>query len=384
MNPNVVIAPRTRRPFWLAAALLAGLLTGLVAGCANTLSPFDSAAFVRQHYRTHVPPEDAQRLEVPFELDEPLRQRVHEELRLSLDEERRAEQVQEFIFNRLELVYDLSPTRNATQTFRDQRGNCLSFTNLFVGIARELRLNPFYVEVTDYSRWSYRNGLVVSQGHIVAGMRIDGKLRTYDFLPYRPKSYKEFKPIDDFVAAAHYFNNLGAEALMAGQNERALELVTLATQIAPDFTKAINNRGVCLARMGRLDDALAAYRQGLTFEPENVAILTNMVRVHQELGHTEEAEKLIEQIDSEEQTNPYFFIYQADLALSQNRPERALELMRSALSRDTELPEVHLGLTRVYMALGEIEKAKHHLARALKLDATNREALELAEILRDK
>lgn len=353
-------------------------------GCTSTLSPFDSVGHVRKHYSDHVSPTEAPRLVVPFEIGETLRQVVQQELRISPDEERRAEQVQEFIFGRLDLIYDLSPTRNAAETYRDRRGNCLSFTNLFVGIARELRLNPFYVEVTDYSRWNYRNGLVVSQGHIVAGMRVDGKLRTYDFLPYRPKSYKEFNPIDDFVAAAHYYNNLGAEALMAGDDATALELITIATQIAPDFTKAINNRGVCLARLGRFEEALATYRHGLELEPENVALLTNMVRAHQELGNLEEAERLIEKIDSEEQTNPYFFIYQADLALSQGRTDRALEMMKSALLRDTELPEVHLGLTRVYLALGEIEKAKHHLARALKLDATNREALQMAELLRDR
>lgn len=371
------VSPRSRCHWALAGVLV-------TTGCTTVLSPFDSVGHVRQFYSRQLSPQAAAELMVPFELDQPLSELIQRELKMSPDEERRAEQVQEYIFNRLDLVYDLSPTRNAVETFRDRRGNCLSFTNLFVGIARELRLNPFYVEVTDYSRWNYRNGLVVSQGHIVAGMRVDGKLRTYDFLPYRPKAYKEFKPIDDFVAAAHHYNNLGAEALMAGNNERALELVTIATLIAPDFTKAINNRGVCLARLGRFDEALAVYAQGLEYEPENVAILTNLVRAHQELGNLAESERLIAKIDSEEQANPFFFIYQSDLALSQGRPERALELMKSALSRDTELPEVHLGLTRVYLALGEVDKAKHHLARALKLDATNREALELAELLRDR
>ena len=63
--------------------------------------------------------------------------------------------------------------------------------------------------------------MVVSQGHIVAGMYLDGVLRTFDFLPYRQKAYKDFKPIDDLTAAAHYYNNLGAEALLGRRPRRA-------------------------------------------------------------------------------------------------------------------------------------------------------------------
>ena len=43
--------------------------------------------------------------------------------------------------------------------------------------------------------------------------------------------------------------------------------------------------------------------------------------------------------------------------------------------------EVHVGFVKVYVALGDLEKARHHLERALKLDATNPEAQELAQML---
>ena len=112
------------------------------------------------------------------------------------------------------LEYELTPTRSADRAALEGKGNCMSFVNLFVGLGRENRLNPFYVEVKDYQRWNYQDGVVVSRGHIVAGLYVDGDLRTYDFLPYAPKSYKDFKPIEDLTAMAHHYNNLGAEALM--------------------------------------------------------------------------------------------------------------------------------------------------------------------------
>ena len=71
----------------------------------------------------------------------------------------------------------------------------IAVVNLFVGMAREVRLNPFYVEVTDFQRGSYRDGVVVSQGHIVAGMSVDGQLTTFDFLPYQAKAYRDFREL---------------------------------------------------------------------------------------------------------------------------------------------------------------------------------------------
>ena len=296
-------------------------------------------------------------------------------------ERSKTNEVVRFIFEDLDLTYSLTPTRNAMAAYETQKGNCLSFVNLFVGIARELGLNPFYVEVTDYEKWSHRSGMVVSQGHIVAGMYLDGELKTYDFLPYRPKAYKDFLPIDDVRAAAHFYNNLGAEALFAGDLEEAERLIGVAARIAPKFEKAINNLGVVRARRGDYEGALAAYEQALAVAPDNHLVMTNLARLHQRAGRTADAATLLAQVESGNTTNPYFFVYQADVALSRGEHDRALEYMVKALRLDVENPEVHVGLVKVYLALGETEKARHHLARALKLDATNDEARRYAQML---
>ena len=48
---------------------------------------------------------------------------------------------------------------------------------------------------------------------------------------------------------------------------------------------------------------------------------------------------------------------------------------------DSELPEVHLGLVRVYLATGKMREAKHHVERALRLDATHDEARKFAAMI---
>jgi tetratricopeptide (TPR) repeat protein len=359
-----------------ALAVLAGLAT---AGCSQ-YKAFDSAVYLRQQYAQEVGAPAAARIEVPFELDGEIRAAVSKLPKIT-SELRRVNQVNEMIFDGLQLQYLLTPTKNAVETYRTRSGNCLSFVNLFVGLGRELGLSPYYVEVTDLQKWNHRDGMVVSQGHIVAGLYIDGVLRPFDFLPYRQKAYKAFNPIDDLTAAAHYYNNLGAEALLGGDLPRAQTLLTTASSIAPRFDKAINNLGVVQARSGAPGKALETYRRGLEISPDNSTLQVNMARALQQLGRGDEATALLAKVEAGNTTNPFFFVYEGEIALAKGENDKALDYMTRALRLDSELPEIHLGLVKVYLALGDLEKARHYLSRALKLDATNQDALRYARLL---
>lgn len=362
-------------------ALLA-LLVSAAAGCATTPPrSFDSVGYLRSEFEERLGPETAAELPVPFEVDETVLAAAEGRISPAGNERDRVDQVTDFIFGWLDLEYARTPTRSAIGTFRARHGNCLSFVNLFVGLAREHHLAPFYVEVEDYQRWDYSEGSVVSHGHIVAGLRVDGKLQTFDFLPYRAKSYRDFEPIDDLKAAAHYFNNLGAEALMRGDLERARELTEIAVALTPWFDKAVNNLGVTLLRQGEPRQALAVFQDGLERDPENVALLTNAARAHQQLGRVDRADELLTRLDDVHHSNPFFYVYRGELALARGDLEAALESMRKAYRRDSDVPEVHVGLVKVYLAMGERQKALHHLERALQLDATHEQARSFATML---
>lgn len=347
----------------------------------HTYPAFDSVAHLRRQYAERLGAEKAPQVVVPFELNEELRVAVDKRLSPAGSVRDRVDMVLAFIFSNLNLRYSLVPTRSAVETSQVREGNCLSFVNLFVGVARHVRLNPFYVEVEDHQRWNYQAGVVVSRGHIVAGMQIDGNLATFDFLPYRPKSYRRFKPIDDLTATAHYYNNLGAEALIEGDLRRARGLLEVAVGLDPGFDKALNNLGVCLLRMGEIDEAVALFRRGLETHPKDVALLSNLARAYQQLGRNQEAVALLDQIEGLNKTNPFFFVYRSELALSQGDPDGALRHLAQALRIDSEVPEVHLGFVKAYLALGNLQRARHHLERALTLDATHAEARKYATLL---
>ncbi len=361
-----------------AFALVA--LLGAFTAC-TPYRPFDSAAALREEYRNHLGATAAAGVRVPFELTPDIVADVSAKLPPVPSDRRKINQILDYIFSRLDLHYELQPTRDAHEVFRDRKGNCLSFVNLFVGVARQQGLAPFYVEVVDYQRWNRREGMVVSQGHIVAGMYLDGELATYDFLPYRPKAYRNFKPIDDRTAAAHYFNNLGAEALLAGNSQEAERMLAIATGIAPTFEKALNNLGVLESRQGHYERARQLYDQALATSPENALILTNLARLYQVTGRPREAEEILARVEAANTSNPFFFVYEAEVSLAKGDEQKALDYLTRALRQDSEVPEVHVGFVKAYVALGELDKARHHLERAMKLDPSNPETQELGRML---
>lgn len=370
--------PRSRTAASRGGAILFALPA--LAACAGYV-PFDGTQALAPEFEQRLGPEWQQEIVVPFAIDDELRLAVDERVSPAGSEASRRDAVLNFIFGWVDLEYALTPTRTAAQTYAAARGNCLSFVNLFVAVGRERRLNPFFVEVRDYQRWNYQDGVVVSRGHIVAGMYVDGEMATYDFLPYRPKSYRDFRPITDLAATGHYYNNLGAEALMAGDLEAAERWLEVSTRLTPDFDKAINNYGIVLLRRNRLDDAVRAYEQGLELHPANVPLLTNLVRAYQLQGRHERAGELLDLLEGLNRASPFFYVYRGDAALAAGDSAAALDYMRRALRADSEIPEVHVGLARVYLATGRLDEAKHHIERALRLDATHEEARKYAALI---
>ncbi|MEM9558390.1 MAG: tetratricopeptide repeat protein [Acidobacteriota bacterium] len=320
-------------------------------------------------------------VEVPFALTPTTRAEVVGQLRPTGDDASRVARVVDYIFSDLDLRYALTPTRDAEQVYRQREGNCLSFVNLFVALGRYMQLAPFFVEVEDYQRWDHRRGMVVSRGHVVGGVYVGGALRTFDFLPYRPKGYRTLRPIDDIVAVAHFRNNLGAEALLTGDLDLAAEHLEVAVALAPRLIDALNNLAVLRARRGDDEEAVSLYRRALEVESGHVPVLENLGRLLERMGRRDEAAAVAERVASARRASPFFFLSKAEVALADGDAGGALELLRQALSRDAEIPRLHVGLTKTYLALGEIDKARHHLARARALDADGDEVRRLTLLL---
>jgi hypothetical protein len=161
-----------------------------------------------------------------------------------------------------ELVYDES-TRTAASTFRDQRGNCLSFTNMFIAMARYLGLDASYQEVEVPPDWSLNGQSFLLSKHVNVLLDLGWGLRIVDFNVYDFKMRFDKNVISDQRGRAHFFNNLGVEHMLAGESAPAKAHFRQSLLEDETFAPAWINLGILHRREGYPEYAEAAYLQAL-------------------------------------------------------------------------------------------------------------------------
>ncbi|MDX1556402.1 MAG: transglutaminase family protein, partial [Xanthomonadales bacterium] len=167
--------------------------------------------------------------------------------------------------DRFTLAYDDS-TRTAASTFRAGRGNCLSFTNMFIAMARDLGLTASYQEVEIPPDWSLSGQTFLIAEHVNVLVEVKNALsRVVDFNSYDTivDVETESEVITDARARAHYFNNIGVERML--DDDVALAYANMQQSIREDhtFDSAWVNMGILHRREGLLDYAEVAYLQAL-------------------------------------------------------------------------------------------------------------------------
>jgi len=137
-------------------------------------------------------------------------------------------------------------------------------------------------------------------------------------------------------------------------------------------------------RQGEPEKAASLYEAALVDHPTFVPILSNLSRAYRRLGRNEDAKRVVAELETLDHSNPFFYMYRGLEQLEEGDQAAALEYLRDALRIDSEVPEIHLGLAKVYMAMGDLKKSRHHVERAIKLDATHPEARRFAEMFEDE
>jgi Flp pilus assembly protein TadD len=267
----------------------------------------------------------------------------------------------EFDFN-----YDSDLTLTAAEAFEQRRGNCMSFTALFVTMARSAGIPVFLMTVRRAPEVDKKDDLVIVNRHVVAAYRDPAGVRVYDFYITSADPYMHQRVVDDVMASAMYHTNLGGAAIRANDTEQALRHLRIATTLAPDWAAGWVNLGVAKFRTGDTDGALAAYGAALEADPYNPSALTNIAHVYHQLGMEAESETAL-RAAAHRTTNPYTLIAMADAEMIQGRYGRARRYLRKARRWYPSEPEVYDAMARLARRRGEAAAAGRHSAKAAKL-----------------
>ncbi len=319
-----------------------------VVGAAGCASPGGLQALLVDGLRAQIHERglNPDNVDLPFALSAEMRDWVKQRASLGGDPENRLEQLLQQLINRgdVPLQYESGHTGTAREVWESGRANCLAFTHLFVGMAREVDLPVYYLRVSDLQSYEKDGDLVIASEHITAAYGPPNQRRVLDFSDRPVTAYHVVEPISDLTAVALFYSNRGAERIRDGRTGEALALLTTAVRLDPELSDGWVNFGVAQRRSGRAGEAEAAYRRALELDPGQISAYQNLAALLELQGRGAEAKDLLAVTDRGANRNPFSYLALGDLSLRQGRIDEAERFYRRALRLGPDQAETNAAL----------------------------------------
>jgi tetratricopeptide (TPR) repeat protein len=241
------------------------------------------------------------------------------------------------------IVYNAYVTEPPITTFQLRRANCLSFTFLYVALARSVGLQAIVNEVEIPPTWDLRNKKdMVFLRHVNVRLPLLGEgsniLRRDDVIidlemeRYRA-NYRQHE-ISDTVATAQFYSNRAMEYLDAGNFTDAFLNLRKSIDLNNQQSYVWSNLGVLYSRKKRLHEAELAYLHALELNPDDLTVMSNLSYHYSQAGNKEQALKFSRLAQRYRESNPYYKYNLALSALEQREYEPALQLVLQAIERE--------------------------------------------------
>ena len=326
-------------------------------------------------------PTPAEVFAIPPEMRQMLQTQV---IGRSYSRDQRLQALVEMIFGQrgLDLQYDANATYTVGQVWQQHRANCLSFTLLFVTLAREAGIQARVQEVGQVVSWfqDQDQGVVYSVGHVNAGVDVGGRYGTVDLDRNVLYDRRGPVPIGTARALAHFYNNRGAERLAEGDLTGARAFFDAALAQDREFAPAWNNLGVLEDRHGDADAARRALETSMQLQPRQSAALNNASRLYRRIGMTAQAQGLERRLQAVQRTDPFVQYMLGAQAERDGNLDQAIHYYRQAVRLYDSAHQFHFGLARVYFLAGQLGRADRELLRAQELGGAPEEARYQAKL----
>ena len=272
----------------------------------------------------------------------------------------------------LGLQYGETHTRTAAQAFQSLGANCLSFSNLYIALAREVGLKAKYQEVMLPPEEDLQGLSLILRRHvnvIVDGSR--GRRHVIDFNPFQQDANSvDAKGLTDEQAFAQYYNNIAMEHMAAGHYKEAYLYLRKAMELERNGAYLWSNMGVLLSRIKQFNYAEAAMLIAVQLKPSERAALTNLATFYDARGDDVKKIFYLAQIEKYRLRNPYYLLIEAKQAYAVGNYERARAVLERAVAIKKSESLFHELLSRTLNELGYQQGAIAAMQQAVDLADT--------------
>ncbi len=313
----------------------------------------------------------------PFALDDEIKTKVADEIGFRGTPIDRIHRIIAFLNDKgyINFKYEADMSLTAVQAFHARKGDCLSYTNLFLGIARYLKVHAYFIHVSEARAYYERGGTFFVSSHMAVGYgggRVGEGMSPYTVVVDFTREVSDwrlwiYESVSDTTAFALFYNNVAVDYMVNGQLPRADKLLTFLLEKQPRVKELYNNLAVLRMREGRYKDALALLQTGIQLFPGFQSFYTNAVLAARGAHEPALARRLSQQGRQVARHDPFFLFNQGVDDYSKGHFDEAVEAFKSALRRQPNNPFIYAWLSRVYLAAGESEAGVKAYQKALEL-----------------
>lgn len=284
----------------------------------------------------------------------------------------------EAIFDRskLGLKYDNAMTAPAAETFAEGIANCLSMTIMTYSMAKYAGLTAHFISVDVPEYWTQREGFSLLNGHVNLAVQTEGfatkprekqkgVIIDFDSRDVHRFFSKAFLNKQQIVAL--FYNNRAAEALIAGEFDRAYFYIKAAAQLYPDLDDTWVNLGILYRFTGHYALSERAYQHALFIAPNNYSAIENMAILYNVTKREKMANALKRRVERARKDNPFYHFILGEEARNQQNYQQALTHYKRAVHLNNTRHEVYFALATTFFELGDIAKARRYLNKAQRL-----------------
>lgn len=293
-------------------------------------------------------------LESPFAVDPAIAAEVEQAVGRAGTPTDRMRRLTRYI-NQRGFNYEANRSLTANEAFTARQGDCMAYTNLYLGLARVLKVPAFFVHIDEARNYYERDGLNFVSSHMAVGCALQQYTVIVDFTEQKSEyALALYDAVDDATAAGLYYNNVAVDALLAGDVTSAEKLLAYLLKVLPHLKESRNNLAVILMRQGRFPEALSVLQDALARHPEYQPLYTNAAQAARGSGRADLAKQIEAQGEHFLRQDP-FFVFNQGVALYQKKDYAgALAEFHKILSRQPKSPMLYAWIAKVQLSAGNI------------------------------
>jgi Tfp pilus assembly protein PilF len=330
------------------------------------------------------------RLEDPLAISPELRTRVKEHLTYEGTEKARMLRLVRYLADSDGLAFHYHPQQSLTaeRAFFARQGDCMSYANLYVALARMMDVGVRFVRITQLPvTWESRGRFFESSHMAVAFGREaawdQSLIVDFGNTHSAPWRFALYDDVSDELAFVLFQNNVAVEKMIGGEVGEAERILRFLLARSPEVPEVHNNLGLVLMQAGRLNEALAVLEAGVEHFPRFRPLYANAVQAARRLGDDKLAESLQRRGHELLEDDPSWNFNEGMRSYHDRAFLEAAVRFEKALSVDPDNLHLLAWTARAHLAAGQLRQGLEEVERIRSRPSSETQDVLLRDLQRE-